>query len=277
MVKTKNEIVRIKNVSQFWWSDDAEYMYWHFLWKNEEARTHVTNDQRTFLKTYISITHKYQILLPAIEFVIKDDILDGYLQSVKLTFGNPKVIPFHGLYDLDLVEDAIGEKIGYTYPSKIFVDNEKGEIRSEILIDVLHLNTVNELKRRGYEPVKIGFTSSSASMSIYVKVSSDCLFPVLFPWNGKVSQSIRDGYRPEFYTKNIDNSELAYLNTPRLNSFLRELKKLCLFYGGEFTFENLIDEDPNKPSWINENGILMNGEIIYYEDIIELLDEKYRV
>lgn len=275
-MKTNNEMIEIRNVSHYWWSDDADYMYWHFLWKTEEARTYVMNDQKTFLEKYISLTHKYQILLPAIEFVLKDDII-GYLQSDRSTPGNPRAIPFDRLYDLDLVADVIGEKIGFTYPSKIFVDNEKGEIRSEILIDVYRLNTVKELKRGGYEPVKIGFTFSNEYMSIYIKTSSDCLFPILFPWNGKVSQSIDNGERPEFYKKNIDNSELAYLNAPRLNSFLRELKKLCLFYRAEFMFENLIDKDSNKPYWINENGILINGEIIYYEDIVEMLDEKYRV
>lgn len=272
-----NEIIRVRNVSHYWWGDDVDYMYWHFLWKTKEARSHVVNDRMAFLKKYIAITHQYQMLLPAIEFVLKYNALDDYLQSEKLTAGDSGVIPFHGLYDLDLAEDVIGEKIGHKYPSKIFVDNEKGEIRPEILTDIYHLNAVNNLKRGGYEPVKVGFTFSSERISIYVKTSSDCLFPILFPWNGKVSQAIKDGERVEFRQKNIDNSELAYLNTPRFNSFLRELKKLCLHYGAEFTFENLIDEDPDKPYWINENGILINGEIICYEDVAGILDEKYKV
>ena len=38
---------------------------------------------------------------------------------------------------------------------------------------------------------------------------------------------------------NIDNSDLAYLNTPRLNSYLKNLKNLC----NEFKMDNFKFED----------------------------------
>ncbi len=64
----------------------------------------------------------------------------------------------------------------------------------------------------------------------------------------------------------VDNSELAYLNTPRLNSFLRDLKKLCFDYGAnKFEFENLGLND------FSEDGVLFDGEVIYYEDTVGLL------
>lgn len=72
----------------------------------------------------------------------------------------------------------------------------------------------------------------------------------------------------------VNNSELAYLNTPRFNSFFRDFKKLCLSYGGEFSYEIEIYETEDL---VSPDGILINNEIIYYEDIVDMLDEKYRI
>ncbi|MFT6337099.1 MAG: hypothetical protein ACJATI_003861 [Halioglobus sp.] len=70
----------------------------------------------------------------------------------------------------------------------------------------------------------------------------------------------------------IDNSVLARLNTPRFNSFLRSLKIL------------LKDSDKSSLTFVNsehpdliKEGILLDGKLIYYEDIEDLLEDKYKI
>lgn len=69
----------------------------------------------------------------------------------------------------------------------------------------------------------------------------------------------------------IDNREIAYLNAPRFNSFLRDLKNLFHNkYGWEFNFE--ADKYTiERLKYLSEDGIMIDGEIIYQEDLGQVL------
>lgn len=71
-------------------------------------------------------------------------------------------------------------------------------------------------------------------------------------WN---EQGTEWSFAPE-----VDNSEIALLNTPRLNSFLRGLKELGSKYGGKWFFESDIEV-------IDNHAIPIKGEIIYSPEI----------
>ena len=60
-----------------------------------------------------------------------------------------------------------------------------------------------------------------------------------------------------------DNTELAMLNTPRLNGFLRDLRMLGDRYGGTWFFESNIQV-------VDEHAIPINGEVLYYSDDLSL-------
>jgi len=70
-----------------------------------------------------------------------------------------------------------------------------------------------------------------------------------------------------------DNKEIAYQNTPRLNSFLRDLKALILKYGGSCTFydyASYLESNDNIKSKIdadNRQGLLLENKLIYQEDV----------
>ena len=61
----------------------------------------------------------------------------------------------------------------------------------------------------------------------------------------------------------IDNRVLAYRLTPRLNSFLRDLKNYVISIGGE------VDLVEHFGKYVTEEGVLLDGKIIYQEDIDE--------
>lgn len=71
----------------------------------------------------------------------------------------------------------------------------------------------------------------------------------------------------------LDNKEIAYKNTPRLNSFLRDLKELILSYGGNCLlcdYESYIESNNNLDSKIdaeNRRGLLLENKLIYQENI----------
>lgn len=72
------------------------------------------------------------------------------------------------------------------------------------------------------------------------------------------------------FEEHVDNSELALLNTPRFNSFIRDFKDIAIKAGVSWYFESEHEE-------VTEQGILLDGELIYYEDIEDLLEDKYKI
>lgn len=61
-----------------------------------------------------------------------------------------------------------------------------------------------------------------------------------------------------------NNKPWAYAITPRFNSFLRDLKNKVIELGGIA----YLDEGSYKEKYVTENGILLDGKIIYIEDKI---------
>jgi hypothetical protein len=75
-----------------------------------------------------------------------------------------------------------------------------------------------------------------------------------------------------------DNKILAYRNTPRLNSFLRDLRQLVDKYGGKWEFESEGQLMHYNYGWdysfpfesvYNDHCVPLDGKIIYQEDIDE--------
>lgn len=73
----------------------------------------------------------------------------------------------------------------------------------------------------------------------------------------------------------VDNRATTKLNVPRLNSFLRDLKALCIEFGAnDFSFENTLDADPENPDYFTEKRVMIDGKYYYYEDIEAELEKN---
>lgn len=103
---------------------------------------------------------------------------------------------------------------------------------------------------------------SKNDIGFSIEIRSEFWFEKVF-WNQN-SPSLKES---------VDNKWLAYHNTPRLNSFIRDLTQLWVDkYGWEFGyFEGWYES--------GKDGILLDGKIIYQEDIdegrVELPDLPY--
>ncbi|NRB54205.1 MAG: hypothetical protein HRU41_41540 [Saprospiraceae bacterium] len=61
----------------------------------------------------------------------------------------------------------------------------------------------------------------------------------------------------------LDNRENAFLNTPRLNSFIREIEEELNKYGTRF---KKADEGNIFEEEISDNGVLLGGKLLYIDD-----------
>ena len=96
--------------------------------------------------------------------------------------------------------------------------------------------------------------------NIEFSISSNCNI-----WYEEIENDVFDVKNiTESYYGLIDNRFLAYKNTPRLNSFLKELLEVCKKYGGNI---NLEENRVKYKHFFTEKGILLGDEIIYEDRV----------
>ncbi|WP_428743097.1 hypothetical protein [Tenacibaculum sp.] len=243
------EAIKLNNSSDFWYyHDEYELGTWSFA----KIRNADFIDLNLFIKTYISITEKYRILLPT-----------------------SKNKEFKSISDLYTIEEGGTKKS--IYKSLVFL-KKRDEIVAEELFDLRQIkHETDEIEDLGINPVISNLSiANSSAISLpgsYISVNTDGFKEVLdfnkddyTLYDEKVDQN----NIKKANISGIDNSDLMFLNTPRFNSFLRDLKKLYSIFNSEIVINK-------NNTQINENGIFIGNEIVYYEDILELIDAKYQI
>jgi len=140
----------------------------------------------------------------------------------------------------------------------------------KLLDEVIGKSTVSEsvLDIFVYEAFNLGFDKEglidpdNVIIRFGLGVASDLFYPKLKnSWRG------RYGSRDDFGLV-VDNNVLAYRNAPRFNSYLRDLKDIFIN-----KYEWLVEKSDENIFFYNEfeteEGILLDGKIIYQEDIDE--------
>ncbi len=82
-------------------------------------------------------------------------------------------------------------------------------------------------------------------------------------WWEEITYSQNEKGRICYLDKPINNRKWAYRVTPRLNSFIRDVKKLVEELGG-----SLLLEEHNK-KYVTREGIVLDGNIVFQEDLDE--------
>jgi hypothetical protein len=227
--------------SDYWGDFEGDLsVYYHFVWNEPDSMAYFLSNEKEFAERFIYIAQKYGIAVPI-------NGIDYFIASN---------CSFYSLYEK-------GDK--HFYPSDIFTNVEDEKPQRLISVDPLLSLSESELKSssHGSIPFRVEIFKRTKEIKVLCYLDNDIFNKRLY--NKKVYDLTKS-------TLSIDNSELAYLNTPRLNSYLRELKKLCAeFKMNVFEFEDLGLED------FSENGVLLGNEVIYYEDIVDILLPKHQI
>lgn len=245
--------IKVENSSKYWTDFEGELsVYYHLKWIDDNAKIKFINNEANFIKKYVSLSYKYGLVIP---LNYDEQNLPIEYQEYKLNneakgVSGSNLMYFMYKYNTNLV-----------YPSKLFTSiNDKAP---KTIINIDPYTELEEIEKvylhYGGMPFRVELLKKETEIKILCYLDND-IFNLSLE-----NKKCRDFEYP------IDNSDLAYLNTPRLNSFLRELKKLCFEFGAnEFEFENLGLID------YSENGVLFSKEIIYYEDIYDMLPEDHK-
>lgn len=274
----------MKYASDLWYGEESDNVLWHIVWDGESC-TKLFEKTDYFLEEYLKLTLKYQILVPAPLYYKNelgiDDLIEDYIipftneLEERGNLANLFFVPIFMLYNLSKLKPFMWDMGQEVFPSELFIFDEEGNIMQKTITDVIALRDVRESDPRGTPPVRLNSTMAEQHFALHLAIESDCFFPALHGNNRKI-QTIRE--RSGSLNPSItDNSELSYLNTPRLNSFLRDLLSLSRELGAAMTFENFVEPNPETPVFVNSNGVLIHNEVIYYEDVKEMLEPEYRL
>jgi hypothetical protein len=231
-------LVKVSDSSQYWSDFEGELcVYYHFIWNKPTSMDSFLVNELQFIKEYIYIAEKYKIAVPL----------------NRLHNWDVRTNPFFYLYQ---------KYDNYYYPTYLFLSTTDDKPSNIISVDPLL--TLEEYKSKplshGSIPIRIELLKRDNEIKLLCYVDNDVFNLSL------ENKKCRGLEYP------VDNYKIAYLNTPRLNSFLRDIKKLCFQYGAiEFEFENLGLRD------FSESGVLFDNEIIYYEDIYDMLPPKNQI
>lgn len=140
--------------------------------------------------------------------------------------------------------------ISYYQPLFTIIDewiDDIGEIACKYIfteeLNILPTNICEEIK--GIPPVSLFLQNGEETVNIEIRLQSNIWFPYVFE-SQKANKSIIKR----------DNRQLALRHTPRLNSFLFHLERLCKALNIEYTFlsENIED---NYKGMVHRTGIFL--------------------
>lgn len=248
------------------WSTTEKYSKLEF--GLEFARDWSIEEHFSFVELYLELTTKYSICYMNIE---KEN--QSYLDYLKFTWNSyGRFVPSnlvgykHYSGDVNFPITTIGffkdEAIVLKDVNLLYNDKFNACYIESIKEGKWHLfkmkNTAGEYFSGSRPPIRIDLNRkikghSMSHNDLIGEIRCDIWFDHvrnLKIWNQDGSDYERVG--------DVNNTELAMVNTPRLNSFLRDLKKLGEKFNGKWFFE------PNGFNAYEDHAIPINGEILYF-------------
>ena len=258
--------------------DDLEIYYEFLIYPvksnlTDEEVEKLIKDLVFFHKEYDKISKKYQIL----EF-FTDEYLDYLGKKSESVYSKlEENLFFNGLVFFPFSSDLGEPYSDHNFISKISIHGEKNSIVKKYIYGMY--NTLNDgagfcdidymIKHKGSADKIIDFYREEGyeigdrfitPMGFRIYLNSNILFPY---FEGLYLDGMLHNYDRSTL---IDNRKMAYLNAPRFNSYLRDLKDLFVNKcGWNFKFETYTQGEFLK--YLTPNGILLGDNVIYQEDI----------
>lgn len=253
-------------LSQNYWKNDL-FGVWGFYW-SEKSMFRILENKLTFIEKYIKICIKYGINIP-IDFCDGND-LDG-VKDLFFYRLNKTLIKDKEWYMLFKLYNK-GNMSYPIFPCLLYIKNDKS-IYSDNYIGVEELTIYNQeniIKKDFSELIKIWayINEDDTNPTITFYLNTNAFFSEFESYSYSQGKIIP-----------IDNSDLAFLNTTRFNSFMRDLTILFFEFGAkEFAFDDLIQEydDKGNSKYFKDIFLLVKGEVLFYEDIHDLLPEEHK-
>ena len=204
----------------------------------------------TFDRLFLGLAVQYDLLCPVDSAVIPDTWVDDHLNDLA---NNEFDTGWLNLLDLGRWPRFKGLNLDQAFGTKIYCleNGKETHFLQPGIFTFAQASSVELLpgmqEYYWYENVSIGLSSRSNV------------------WLEKLWYAPLDyGKGIDFLDTPINNSETARLNAPRLNSFLKALRS-----GIEKMDGKIVLDETTTSGLVTEEGILLDGKIIYQEDIDE--------
>jgi len=223
---------------QNYWWDFEQSSSWNFTLNKH----FLVENKDSFLDKFISIGVKYGIIIPAID--PNYNLVEG-VNLLKRKVLEETEISFRTLF----------------YRPFFDVETNRSSIKSD-----MYINSEKNISMKRFDKYSNSFNLFDIQIvdKFRLLFYTDAFFSELH--NRKVN------------FKSVSNKELIYLNTTRLNSYVRDLLVLMLQYESVFDFENGFEtiDVGNKSIYFKDMFLLVNDEVLFYEDVYDLLADEHK-
>lgn len=251
--------VKVSNPSKYWTDFESELSAnFHIKWFGKTSISKFISNEVYFFKKYVSLCNKFGFAIPI--NCNEDNVIELYQHEKQKNKTQGMSAWYFMFYMYTCGKDLV-------YPSRLFI-----HVNDTLCKNIVNVDPISEFKHLEVDnlcfapPFKVELREKKEEIILTCHIDND----IFNSWiDNKKTKSA-----PEIGGKDlwVDNSELAILNTPRLNSFLRDLKRLCFDYGSNvFEFENLGLND------FCEEGVEFDKKVVYYESIEDELKPHQRV
>ncbi|SNR15999.1 hypothetical protein [Tenacibaculum jejuense] len=271
------------------WTNDEDDWFFMFNSYFQLSKDNVTDELYRLNKELHELTKKYQLLMTlSPDYCEKKSIDYSQHYSEFLLENKTSILPLDGYEFYTRNVDAL---------SKIYYFDENKKITSDFVHymqnglygnPVIILNEENSIKNNkgliyDSSPLRISYPTG-------FKYNNRNDYPNIFEYY-RVKDKVTVSFTIESYCsiwldyipiykyldskgrigiiENADNRELAYQNTPRLNSFLRDIQYLSRKYDGysEFYDRRRYKKELNLDVIKSNKGIFLENRIVYQEEI----------
>lgn len=247
------QALQVSNPSAYWMDFEAEKSVYYFMeWTEQKTIRKFYEQELDFIERYMKFARQYRVVEP-VYAGNKQDLINDYknYHLSREKEGRLALNMMHFIYEYH-------NKL--VYPSLLYDGSSFKKIIS--LDPFLTISEIDRIDHLNSPPVRVQMRISESKISLDLYIDNDIFFSEVD--NRKVKRDEELGGKRCW----VDNRVTARLNVPRLNSFLRDLKTLCMDFGAnEFSFENTLDADPDSPQYFTVNGVKIDDSIYFYEGI----------
>ncbi len=236
--------------------------FWRYKWYNLDSIRHthrfktdenfIANNINEVITRFLQIGARYQLFEPV--EVSEEDLIKSVIEPINgFLNGSEALAEFISLGGIHIESLGTTVELPKLYSTVPFPKGDKIEMMRLPLVP-----TVEEPWIHYFAYVYIGiYTRDEFPFYIALGSSSDIWWPDLEAIAPEGASRFK-----EFLDDPLDNRPFAYRITPRLNSFVRDMNAITRNLGGKIYYEK-------ANQYCTEEGVLLDGKIIYQEDIDE--------
>lgn len=273
---TIDKRIKVDNPTAYW-EFESEWIFGEWGTEYRDINADLGHYYEYIIETFNLIACKYGILIPYVNFLSHKMGFTSFTQWINWSESQNR-FGLSSYYDAFL-DGKNGGCPRLLYPNFLFIPGGDKQ-HLQLITDIKDKKVIDSTKWEGDPYIYLNGSTgryNNKILHLYIVLHCDGILSTIhnrsmYDWredNPKIHEALMK--------YGVNNDDSYYLNTTRFNSFIRDICSLYSLIGVGMSFFSGDTAHPNDfESTIN--GVKKGNEVIYYEDIYDMLplEERYQ-